>query len=507
MEEKDNVDLLYQRIASLENEVRSLKSINKSLNTVVENSPASIVITDKKGVIEYVNPAFVTNTGYTAEEAVGMHTRVLKSGRHSDEYYKAMWNTINAGKTWKDLFYNKKKNGEYYWEQQFIGPIKDERGEISRFAAIKIDITLQKEFEEKLKENEQYLNAITKAIPELIFVIDEDCRFIDIFASNESLFFVKVADAKGKLFNEIIPAELANRFQRVVNTTIATQKVQIIEYEMTVPAGLFWFEGRSAPLDAIIEGKKNIVFVARDITQRKNNEKALKELVATKDKFFSIIAHDLKNPFNALLGISEMLYLNQNELDIVQIKELGKMINESSRNAFELLENLLQWSRSQTGQLNFRPKEHILHELVDQSTKIIETQAFNKNISIINNISNDTIIFADGNLLKTIIRNLVSNSIKYTNPNGTVIISSETYDAIAKVIVEDNGIGIQPDILEKLFKIDLKYSTIGTANEKGTGLGLILCKEFAEMHNGEIFVESQVGEGSRFVVELPMKTT
>jgi PAS domain S-box-containing protein len=349
MEENDSIKHLQQTIQSLENEVRYLKSHNKSLNAVVEHSPASVVITDKFGIIEYVNPAFASNTGYSNEEAIGMHTRVLKSGKHSDEYYKAMWNTINAGKIWKDIFYNRKKNGKFYWEQQYIGPVKDDKGEITHFVAVKIDITLQKEFEDKIKESEQYLNAITQALPELIFVINEEGKFIDIFTSDESLLFLNVENSKGKFFHEVMPQEFAEMFLELVRKTVSTQKIQKIEYEMQVPAGLCWFEGRSAPLDAILEGKKSIVFVARDITVRKNNEKALRELVATKDKFFSIIAHDLKNPFNALLGISEMLYLNQNELDISQIRNLGKMINESSRNAYELLENLLQWSRSQTG--------------------------------------------------------------------------------------------------------------------------------------------------------------
>jgi PAS domain S-box-containing protein len=505
MKETENIEQLQRKVQYLENEIRQLKSINKSLNTVVENSPASIVITDKRGIIEYVNPAFVSTTGYSAEEAVGMHTRVLKSGKHPDDYYTAMWNTINSGNTWKDIFYNKKKNGNCYWEQQFIGPVKDEKGEITHFVAVKIDITLQKEFEDKLKDSEKYLNAITQALPELIFVVDEEGKFIDIFTSDESLLYLNVIDTKGKYFAEIMPKEFADKFLKLVTSTIDTQQIQKIEYEMPVPAGLCWFEGRSAPLGTIINDKRCIVFVARDITERKKNEQALRELVATKDKFFSIIAHDLKNPFNALLGISEMLYLNQDDLDIEQIRELGKMINESSRNAFELLENLLQWSRSQTGQINFKPKENKLFELVEQSIKVIETQAFNKKVDIINNVTPDNIVFADGNLLKTIIRNLVSNSIKYTESNGTVIISYDNKNGTAQIIVEDNGIGMAPEIIEKLFRIDIKHSTTGTANEKGTGLGLILCKEFAEMHKGSITVESEPGEGSRFIVELPMK--
>jgi PAS domain S-box-containing protein len=505
MEDNKNINHLQQRIQELENEVRLLKSLNRSLNTVVEQSPASIVITNKHGIIEYINPAFVANTGYQAEEAIGMHTRVLKSGKHSNEYYKAMWNTINAGNIWRDVFYNRKKNGECYWEQQYISPIKDDKGEITHFAAVKIDITLQKEFEDKLKESEQYLNAITQAIPELIFVIDQEGKFIDIFTSDESLLYLGVVDAKGKYFHEVFPADFADKFLKVVKETVSSQKIHVIEYEMLVPSGICWFEGRSAPLGVVINGKKNIVFVARDITERKKNEQSLKELVATKDKFFSIIAHDLKNPFNALLGISEMLYLNQDELDIVQIRELGKMINESSRNAYELLENLLQWSRSQTGQINFKPKEYLLKELVDQSIKVIETQAYNKKVAIINNINKETTIYADGNLLRTMVRNLVSNSIKYTHPNGSVLISYDDFDKISRVIVEDNGIGMSPEIIEKLFRIDIKHSTVGTTNEKGTGLGLILCKEFVEMHKGKITVESQLGEGSKFVIQLPKK--
>lgn len=495
---------LILKVGQLEQELRIQKSINRNLNTVVENSPAAIVITNAKGVIEYVNPAFTTITGYTEEESIGMHTKVLKSGWHSQEYFQAMWNTLNSGKPWKDIFYNKKKNGDLYWEQQFIGPIFNEIGEIDHFMAIKLDITTQKIFEDRLKSSEEYLDAITKAIPELFFVVDEDGKILDIIAANERLLYAEASKIKEKRLSEIMPPNLSTKFTELIKTTIEKQEIQTIEYELPVSGDRTeWFEGRSAPLGIKLNDRQCMVFVARDITEQKENEKRLKELILTKDKFFSIIAHDLKNPFNALLGISELLYTSDYEYDVQQVKELSKIINESSRNAYELLENLLQWSRSQTGQIKFSPKEHNLKELVEQSVRVIEGQAFNKMIKVNNQIDPNELIYADGNLLRTIIRNMVSNSIKFTNPGGYISIHSNKKNGHIQVTIEDNGIGMNEQLISQLFKLESKYSSLGTSNERGTGLGLILCKEFIEMHKGMILVESTVGKGSKFTISLP----
>ncbi len=498
----ENSELL-NKINQLEKKINDLEYKNSLLNTILNSSPLSILITNSDGVIEYVNPTFTAITEYSADEVIGKKPNILKSGYHSKEYYKSMWDIIKSGRVWKDVFFNKKKSGELYWEQQYINPILDENGKIIKYVAAKVDITKQKEFEEKIRIHEKYLKALTSTLPQLIFVVDEDGKYIDMFAQDVDLLYTGNIDIKGKTIFELFPADKANFFFDFIQKTLKEEKVQIIEYELPIQDKNYWFEARSAPFIVSSENKRTVVIVAYDISERKKYEQQLKELIATKDKFFSIIAHDLKNPLNALLGISELLYTNKSNEEVIQ--ELTKMIMESSRNAYELLENLLEWARSQTGNIRFQPTNTNLKSLVSDSIQILINQAYNKQITIENTINEKISIYADSNLMKTIIRNLVSNGIKFTPNNGKITISYYEDDKYSNIIVQDNGIGMSEDSINQLFRIDIKRSTYGTNNEKGTGLGLILCKEFVELHNGTIRVGSELNKGTKFIISIPKK--
>lgn len=234
--------------------------------------------------------------------------------------------------------------------------------------------------------------------------------------------------------------------------------------------------------------------------QRRN----LKELNATKDKFFSIIAHDLRSPLNHLLGLSEIL---QKEIESDRDDEvimLTNLINESAKSGRLLLENLLEWSRSQTGSINFHPEMLNLEKLTNEIIELNENNAFQKNISIKPKIGSEVIAYADGNMIKTILRNLISNSIKFTMKGGEIILKAKQAKNMIIYSVSDNGIGIKSQDIEKLFRIDVNPKSIGQSKEKGTGLGLILCNEFIQINGGEIWVESKFEEGSAFKFSLPV---
>lgn len=234
--------------------------------------------------------------------------------------------------------------------------------------------------------------------------------------------------------------------------------------------------------------------------QQKRN---LKELNATKDKFFSIIAHDLRSPLNQLLGLSEIL---QKEIESERINDvimLANLINDSAKSGRLLLENLLEWSRSQTGSININPEVLDLLKITNEVVMLYENNAKQKNIIIKLKIKKSKTAFADGNMLKTILRNLLSNSIKFTNAGGKINLEVNSANGMVIYSVSDNGIGIGDDDIDKLFRIDVNPKTIGRSKEKGTGLGLILCKEFVEMNAGKIWVESEFGKGSTFKFSLP----
>ena len=230
----------------------------------------------------------------------------------------------------------------------------------------------------------------------------------------------------------------------------------------------------------------------------------LQELNASKDKFFSIIAHDLKNPFNNILASSNMVATNFNTMKLTQILKSVKLINNSANSAFKLLENLLEWARSQTGLIEFSQELTKLKDVIDLAIGNTQSFAMDKEISLIYEHNGNIKVFVDKNMMNTVLRNLITNAIKYTHKGGKVKITANEQNNYAIVSVIDTGVGIEPAIMEKLFKINEKVSTKGTEKETGTGLGLLLCKEFVEKHGGEIWVESVLGAGSEFKFSLPL---
>lgn len=243
------------------------------------------------------------------------------------------------------------------------------------------------------------------------------------------------------------------------------------------------------------------ILIEHDLMQSENKLKALN---MTKDKFFSIIAHDLKNPFSVLFTSADLLlnYLQKDNLG--KVNEKAQMIRHASKQGYSLLQNLLEWAQTQIGSLPFAPTTLSLSELVSSTLNIVESQAAGKNISINNTISAEISLLADENLLKIILRNLVTNAIKFTPNNGFIMLSARVVGRNAEIHVADSGIGIDEAIKEKLFRIDAKVTQKGTNEESGTGLGLILCKEFVSKHGGEIWVESEKGRGSTFIFTIPL---
>jgi signal transduction histidine kinase len=250
--------------------------------------------------------------------------------------------------------------------------------------------------------------------------------------------------------------------------------------------------------------------IATDITKNieyeqtlKQNEIKLQEINSAKDKFFSIIGHDLKNPFAVLKSSSALLFRYLEKNDIPKIKAKAEMISRASKNGYALLENLLAWAKSQSGGLKFEPQTLILKNNVDKIITETDGQASEKNITIINEIPDDLILVADENLLSAVFRNLISNAIKFTHKGGAINILAQIDNNNIEIAVIDTGIGIPKEHQYKLFRLDTNFSREGTEHEPSTSLGLVLCKEFIEKHKGKIWVKSDSGKGSEFRFTLP----
>ena len=229
----------------------------------------------------------------------------------------------------------------------------------------------------------------------------------------------------------------------------------------------------------------------------------LVEIVSTNAKFLSIIAHDLRSPFSSILGILELLKMSLKELDKNEIEKYIEIVYNSANNTLTLLDNLLVWALSQNKEKNFKPIKINLYELLREEIENLKTLASQKQITLRHSVKPDLNVTVDIQMVKTILRNLINNAIKYTNVNGEIIIDANEVNQYIEIAIKDNGIGISAEDQRKLFKIDAFHSTPGTHDEKGTGLGLLLCKEFVELHGGNIRIESEAGKGSRFAFTLP----
>jgi len=230
----------------------------------------------------------------------------------------------------------------------------------------------------------------------------------------------------------------------------------------------------------------------------------LEKVNAAKDKFFSIIAHDLSNLFNGLLSFSDILTNKTIALTEKDKDEFLEIIQQSSQQGFALLKNLLEWSRVQTGRIHFQPEHQNLKFVVDSNIILLTGNAKAKNINMLCNIPSNFLVLTDANMFNTVIRNLLSNAIKFTPENGKITVSAQKKGKFAEIAITDTGVGISTQEISKLFRIDINHTTIGTGKEKGTGLGLVLCKEFIEKNGGKIWVESQEGKGSTFYLTLPL---
>jgi len=254
---------------------------------------------------------------------------------------------------------------------------------------------------------------------------------------------------------------------------------------------------------------ESVVLNVRDISERKKaeedlkkSEARLKELNATKDRFFSIISHDLRSPFNGILGLSELLIEQIKEENYEELEEYVSMIQQSAEQAFDLFNNLLQWSRAHTNRISFNPEDFNLNDTINEVIGLVKNSARQKSLTIIPDLPPDIPVTADKAMVETILRNLISNSIKFTEPGGKIGISIEKHKMEMRIVVSDTGIGIDSKDFDRLFRIEHSQSTLGTNNETGAGLGLLLCKEFVDQHGGEIWAE-QVPVGSRFIFSLP----
>ena len=394
-----------------------------------------------------------------------------------------------------------------------------------RVYAVFEDISDRKQAEQALQEKTSFLSTIMETSPVGIVTIDKTGNITYANHRAEQILGLvkdeitsltydaplwKHTDLDGSPFPEgKLPFNLV---KKSLNTVLN------IQHGITWPDGtIVLLSVNASPIKDNTGEFNGMIASFEDITDRKKAEEAVKnqnlelqKLNATKDKFFSIISHDLKNPFNSMLSFSESLANEYHKYDDAKRQEFISTINDSVKQTYKLLETLLVWSRSQTGRIKFNPQEVDIESIAMDNIQLLSNSTKAKNIHVKKELTPGILVNADIEMLNTVFRNLISNAVKFSPVGGEITVGTkvETPGTVT-CYVKDNGLGIESKNIKKLFQVDKNFSTPGTKNEKGTGLGLILCKEFVDKHNGEIGVDSQPGEGSTFyfkVKTLPKKS-
>lgn len=493
---------------------RKMVQLDKNLlAAIVENTEDHAVIKDKNLRIIASNKANTLAAGKKkAEELIGKtDIEIYGDHPHVRQYVeddkKAM--LMKKGETLvnEQIFVYPGGRTIHSLVKKF--PIFDDKNKLIAIAGISRDITDYKKVLQNLSESEKRFRFLIENQAEGIGILDAQNKFTFINPGTEKMFRTQ----KGKMINKSLPQFVSRENGILITDNLKKlNSSDAVSFEITInnPGE----NSRTILITATSlrhDDKKTGTFlVLNDITSWKKaeeillkSEKELRELNAEKDKFFSIIAHDLKNPFHSILNFSDLLLKQYSTYDKEEVLTFIKMIHESSRQAFNLLDNLLHWSRAQTGKMNLKPTIVDLHNIVTKNIYLLEMSAIEKNIRVSHSIKPKTLLLCDENMLSTIIRNLLSNAIKFTRPTGKINISNREKSNTHEIAVTDTGVGIKEEDLGKLFRIDIHYSTTGTANEEGTGLGLVLCREFVNLNNGSIRVISKPGKGSTFFVELP----
>lgn len=414
----------------------------------------------------------------------------------------------------------RKDNSKFYVEASVTSYVSDN---VTYTVSVMRDITEQKIAEEKVKESEERYRSITENINESMWTaerIGEKLKAVFYTSAIKKITGYSNEDfiSNKKLwFNIIHPNDsefVLKKLKRLYRDPARTSDE--IEYRIQNNIGnIVWIENKIN----VVRNKKGIIQkvygVVSDITLNKRADEEfrksaenLKQLNETKDRFISIISHDLRTPFSSILGFTDLLLTDRHMPEDKKIQYV-EFIQESSRNMLSLVNSLLDWTRVQTGRIRFEPERMNAKYIVTKAIQMLSGSAMQKNINLYSAIENDVFIYADEDLLLQILNNLISNAIKFTRINGTISIHSELLidERKVKFTVKDTGVGIKEENLTKLFKVDTKFTLKGTEGEKGSGLGLSLVHDIVQKHGGDIWVESNYGQGSEFMFTIPIAST
>ncbi|HEX2977070.1 MAG TPA: PAS domain-containing sensor histidine kinase [Bacteroidales bacterium] len=464
-------------------------------STLFSLSPDPVFIVEKNsGRIIDINEKAAKTYGYSREELIGM-PNILVSAEPAKTKLATEFPQSHI-----PVRYHRKKNGEVF-PAEITSAVIMLGGDEIIIANIR-DISERKNHEQSLEKSETRLKLAVESANAGIWELDYPSRIIDYNNFYYQMLGYEITDISNNfddLVRYIHPDDLRKLRMEVFNLASHPEQMFHCQVRCLTKEGSWKWVMTYGKVSLDGNGQiSKVTGINIDIDQLMNMQAALEKANADKNLFLSILAHDLRGPFSSLLGFSDLLLRNIDKYDHSKILTQLSYINEISHNTYNLLEDLLLWSCSQSGSLKFEPVNVNLRNVFSGIIKSMEPAAFNKKITLRYSAGGNETVKADPEMLNTILRNLISNSVKFTPEGGEISISAQTTGKSTIISIADNGVGISEDDQHKLWNISKVFTLRGTNGEAGTGLGLILCKDFVRKHGGKIWVESTPGKGSRF---------
>lgn len=515
LDQKPALFATWRDISERKKLIDSIKESERSKSVLLSNLSGMVYRCkfDKEWTMLFVSDQCYTLTGYRKEDLIKNKT-ISFNNLILPKYQKHLWDTWSfavKNHTTVQVEYEIETvthQIKWVWEQGL--PIYDRDGNIEALEGFIIDITERKILEEKLKEDEAQYRNLADSGEALIWKsgLDKMCYYF-----NEPwLKFTgrTLEQEKGNGWTEGVHSEDFNRCLGTYVNAFDKQESFSMEYRLKNPQGEYrWIIDIGTPNYNYNQQFIGYIGHCFDITERKNIEKEmelknqeLSILNAEKDKFFSIIAHDLRSPFNGFMGLTQILSDDLPNLTQEEISQYAESMKSSAINLYQLLENLLEWARSKRGLIPYNPKPNNTKTLINNAILPLIDSAIEKDITIINKATDFTLI-ADEYMISSVIRNIVSNALKYTHKGGLIEIQSSINKGNIEITISDNGIGMCPKLVNNLFNIGAQTNRKGTNGEASSGLGLILCKDFINQHNGLIWAESEEKIGTKFHISIP----
>ena len=479
---------------------------DKGYRSILDGTPNTIMLFDQQGCFLRINK--------NGLKLVGMEESYLLGRRFSEIWPPdtialvdgAIAKVLHGEQVSFEADYIRPDGGVITWWVMLFSV--GEQG----FMAISTDTSKRKKAEEALRESEEKYRLLIEESSDPIFSFNRDGRYLfanKAFANGVGMpqeFIV------GNTIWDVFSKDEADKRFSVVRYVFETGEPKVIEVRVPTPSGDTFFITSVIPVKPEPHEVKMVICISKNITERRKAEDALKvseqslrKAKEAQDKLFSIIAHDLRGPFSCIIGLSELLSENMAALDIAQSQEYLRVIQSSAKNTMNLLENLLSWAKSQTGQVAFKPQQVELLAIFKEMEDVFQVGLKIKNVDLVFLPVQSIYVYADVEMLKTILRNLISNALKFSYVGGQILVSAQEVDGMLEIGVADSGVGLSDDVKQRLFEIDPSINTLGTLGEKGSGLGLVLCKEFVERNGGRIYNESLSCRGCCLKFTVPLR--